>query len=500
MKYSRGFGICGAVLVVVGATVGACGGGGETTASTGASASGTGGGATASGSGGAMVTSSASGMGGSATASGTGGAASSTTGAGTGGMGGTPIPGYDCSAPVGSVPALKLTQVATGLARPVLVRGEPGDNSRVYVLGQKGQIWIIKDGTLLPTPFLDISSVVHQPGGGDERGLLGFAFHPQYAQNGRFFVYYTDTLASPGDQHLAEYKRSAGDPNVADPNVVQTLFVQPDGESNHNGGMIEFSPNDGYLYVGMGDGGGAGDQHGTFGNSQNLSTRWGKLLRLDVDSAMKPYGIPAGNMTMVPPKDANDPTHDGNPSDPATLNGEIWDFGLRNPWRFSFDACTKDLYIGDVGQGLWEEIDVEPAGQGKNNYGWRLTEGNHDFNAQKYSKTGIVAAKVEYAHKKPADVPGTNGRCSIAGGYVYRGSAIPGLRGTYLFGDYCSNEIWTMTTTAPYTSNLQDGTASTLRIPSMNAGQSVLTSFGQDNLGEIYVLAVDGNVFRVDAQ
>jgi glucose/arabinose dehydrogenase len=406
------------------------------------------------------------------------------------------LTGYDCSAPVGSVPALKLTMVADGLARPVLVKGAPGDNSRVYVLGQKGQIWIIKDGAVLAKPFLDISMIVHQPSAGDERGLLGLAFHPKYAENGRFFVYYTDTLASPGDQHLAEYKRSAADPEVADPTVVQTLFVEPDAEGNHNGGMLEFSPKDGYLYVGMGDGGGSNDNHGTFGNSQNLAMRWGKILRLDVDSATKPYGIPAGNLTMVPPKDPADPTKLGNPSDPAKLNKEIWDYGLRNPWRFSFDPCTQALYIGDVGQGLHEEIDIEPAGQGNKNYGWRLTEGNADFNVENYSKTGITGPKFAYDHSGKDTPLGTQGRCSIAGGYVYRGSAIPGLRGTYLFGDYCSSEIWTLTTTAPYVSNFQVANASDLMIP----GGLVLTSFGQDNLGEVYVTAVDGKVYRIDAK
>jgi len=410
------------------------------------------------------------------------------------------IPGYDCSAPVGSVPALKLTEVASGLARPVLVKGAPGDNSRVYVLGQKGQIWIIKDGAVLPKPFLDIAGIVHQPSAGDERGLLGLAFHPKYADNGRFFVYYTDVIKSPGDQHLSEYKRSANDADLADPTEVQSLFVQPDAEGNHNGGMLDFSPKDGFLYVGMGDGGGSNDTHGTFGNGQNLSTRWGKILRLDGDSATKPYGIPAGNLTMVPPKDPNDPTKLGNPSDPATVNKEIWDFGLRNPWRFSFDACTKDLYIGDVGQGVYEEIDIEPAGQGQKNYGWRITEGSQDFKPENYSKTGITAPKFEYKHSGGGTPAGTNGRCSVAGGYVYRGSAIPGLRGVYLFGDYCSNEIWTLTTSAPYVSNYQVAKASALRSPSVIPGQSVLTSFGQDNLGEVYVTAIDGKVYRIDAQ
>jgi glucose/arabinose dehydrogenase len=487
MKYLRGFGtVVGAsvvALVAVGATVGACGGGGETTASTGSTGNGGAMGTSGPGTGGGASTS-GTGMGGSgATTSATG-----TGGSGTGGSGGAMTGSYDCSAPVGSVPPLKLTQVASGIERPVLVKGEPGDNSRLYVLGQKGKIWIIKDGALLPTPFLDISGIVHQPGGGDERGLLGFAFHPNYAQNGRFFVYYTDTLASPGDQHLAEYKRSSNDPNLADPKVVQTLFVEPDPEANHNGGMIEFSPKDGFLYVGMGDGGGAGDKHPTDGsppgNGQSLTTRWGKILRLDVDSATKPYGIPAGNMPG------------------SGVTQEIWDYGLRNPWRFSFDACTSDLYIGDVGQDKWEEVDVEPAGQGNKNYGWRQFEGKHCFNPQTCDLTDPQFTKpvFDYDHSGGGMPAGTNGRCSIAGGYVYRGKSIPGLRGAYLFGDFCSNEIWTLTTSSPHVSNYQVDKASVLRVPSVISGQSVLTSFGQDNLGEVYVTAIDGKVFRIDAQ
>lgn len=467
------------VLVAVGATVAACGGGETTT------------GTTTSGPGGSGTT--VSGTGGGAT--GTGGAASTTTG--TGGTGGTPLPGYDCSPPVGQVPALKLTEVANGIKRPVLVKGEPGDNTRLYVVGQDGKIWIIKNGTLLPTPFLDLSAIVHQPSAGDERGLLGLAFHPKYADNGRFFVYYSTDLAmgAAAAQNLVEFKRSAN-PEVATPDPVQTLFSEKDGEANHNGGMLEFSPKDGFLYVGMGDGGGAGDAHGTFGNGQNLSTRWGKILRLDVDSSTKPYGIPAGNLTAVPPVDPNDPGKMGNPSDPATLNKEIWDYGLRNPWRFSFDACTADLYIGDVGQDKYEEIDIEPAGQGNKNYGWRLTEGMHDYKPENYSTANVTYPKFEYAHKKAAEVPGTQGRCSVAGGYVYRGSAIPGLRGTYFFGDYCSNEIWTLSPGATPTSNYAESTPSTLRVP----GDLLLTSFGQDNLGEIYAIAIDGHIYRIDAQ
>ena len=466
MTYLRAFGtVVGASLglfVAVGATVGACGGGGETTASAGSTGTGSGGGAassSAAGMGGTMGTSGTSGTGGAATA----------TSSSTGGM---PLPGYDCSAAVGSVPPLKLTQVASGIKRPVLLKGAPGDNSRTYVVGQDGKIWIIKNGVVSPTPFLDISADVHQPSSGDERGLLGLAFHPKYDQNGRFFVYYTDTTnPAAGDQHLAEYKRSANDPDLADPKEVQTLFVEPDAEANHNGGMIEFSPSDGFLYVGMGDGGGAGDKHPTDGsppgNGQSLDTRWGKLLRLDVDSATKPYGIPAGNMPG------------------SGVTQEIWDYGLRNPWRFSFDACTSDLYIGDVGQGAWEEIDIEPVGQGNKNYGWRRYEGKHCYNPQACDLMDpqFTLPVVDYPHGPD---------CSVNGGFVYRGKSIPALRGTYFYGDYCTGNIWTL--------SWANGTAAApILNADLHAGDKVFSSFGQDNLGEIYVLTLPGVVYRIDA-
>ena len=466
MKYLRELGtVIGTsvgALVVVGATVGACGGSGETTGSTG---SGTGSEATATGTGGG-ATSSGTGMGGGTT--GAGGATSGTS-TGTGGM---PIPGYDCSAPVGSVPPLKLTQVASEINRPVLLKSAPGDNSRMYVVGQDGKIWIIKDGAVLPTPFLDISADVHQPNAGDERGLLGLAFHPSYEQNGRFFVYYTDNMKNPGDQHVVEHMRSAGDPELAAPGKGKVILDQPDTQANHNGGGMEFSPKDGFLYIGTGDGGGADDkdgnnppQHAATGNGQSLATLFGKLLRIDVDSA-SPYAIPAGNMTG------------------QGVKPEIWDYGLRNPWRFSFDACTSDIYIGDVGQNKWEEIDVEPAGQGKKNYGWRAMEANACFDASLGcdlpSYTPPVAA---YAHGP---------HCSVTGGFVYRGKAIPGLRGTYFYGDYCSGKIWTLT--------WANGIATD---PVLNNDISLpkdLVSFGQDNLGEVYVINLNGTVFRIDAQ
>jgi glucose/arabinose dehydrogenase len=358
----------------------------------------------------------------------------------------------------------------------MLLIAAPGDDKRLFILGQNGKISLLLDGQLQPTPFLDITTLVHQASGGDERGLLGLAFHPDYDKNGRFFVYYTDRSSaggSTGNQVLAEYARSA-DPNLANPNAVNVLFTEFDNEPNHNGGMLAFSPNDGFLYIGMGDGGGGGDGHGTFGNGQNLATKWGKILRIDVSTT--PYQIPAGNITAVPA---------GNPTTGALVK-EIWDYGLRNPWRFAFDPCTGDLYIGDVGQGTYEEIDVEAAGTGKKNYGWRLTEGNHDFNPQGYDKSNITPAVDEYQH--------INNNCSVSGGYVYRGSAIPGLRGTYFYGDYCSGKIWAFSwkngvksATIELTADLVSGAAS-------------VVSFGQDNNGEVYMVDLSGSIYRIDAE
>ncbi|MEP7121278.1 MAG: PQQ-dependent sugar dehydrogenase [Byssovorax sp.] len=410
---------------------------------------------------------------------------------------------YDCSPPVGVVPALKLTEVANGTSYALFAIPAPGDDTRMFIVSKNGKIWILQgDNNMLPAPFLDISSIVHQPSGmnngvSDERGLLGLAFHPKYAQNGRFFIYYTDqntANGSSGDQHLAEYKRSANDPNLADPKEVQSLFVEPDFESNHNGGGLAFSPKDGFLFIGMGDGGGGGDQHGMYGNGQDLSKRWGKMLRLDVDSATKPYGIPPGNMTIIPPE-----------APPVgSVNPEIWDFGLRNPWRFSFDACTSDLYIGDVGQNKFEEIDVEPAGQGNKNYGWRTTEAAGCYPPlpnpmdETCDKTGITLPVASYSHALG---------CSVNGGYVYRGSKIPGLRGTYFYGDYCSGKIWTFS----WPADVAMDPALTGKLRSeINPVQFV--SFGQDNAGEIYVIQhrvydpdpaknlPGGKIFRIEAQ
>jgi glucose/arabinose dehydrogenase len=424
--------------------------------------------------------------GGGSTSQGGGGAASTSTLGGSGGGTTSSTGDHDCSPPQGGPPALKLTEIITGMKRPVYLRAAPGDDERLFVVEQTGRIQILKDGVQNPAPFLDITDRVHPPSGADERGLLGLAFHPDYQQNGRFFVYYTEEAGSPGNQVLAEYHRSA-DPDLADSTggfgkEVQVLLKIDDFEGNHNGGMLDFSPIDKMLYIGTGDGGGADDEifgtHAPFGNGQKLSSHWGKLLRIDVNKKEggKGYGIPPGNLTAVP---ANNPS--------AGVLPEIWDYGLRNPWRFAFDPCNGDLYIGDVGQYAWEEVDVEPAGKGNKNYGWVYKEGTHD----KYpdlpgNNQTLTPPTVEYSHG--------GGNCSISGGFVYRGSAIPGLRGRYFYGDYCSGKIWSFAwDPAAATQNVTEHTAEF-------GSQQELTSFGYDNQGNIYVLQIGGDISRIDAQ
>ncbi len=354
------------------------------------------------------------------------------------------------------LPHLALTPVASGLSQPLFADAPEGDTTRLYVVEQPGRIRIIENGVLLPTPFLDVSGIITS---GGERGLLGLAFHPQYVTNGRFFVNYTDL---DGNTVIAEYRRSATDPDVAAPDAARVFFIVVQPFANHNGGMVAFGA-DGLLYIGLGDGGGGGDPQN---NGQNLNTKLGKILRIDVDAYPTP---PAGNIT------GGDP--------------DVFDFGLRNPFRFSFDRGTGDLYIGDVGQDRFEEIDLEPRGSGRRNYGWRITEGNHCFNPPTgCDLTGISLPVVEYSHD--------NG-CSVIGGYVYRGEAIPGLAGRYLYGDFCSNRIWSF---------VRDGARITSEIEltdDLDPGHVLrgITSFGEDAAGEVYV--VDGGsgvVFRVDPE
>jgi glucose/arabinose dehydrogenase len=386
-----------------------------------------------------------------------------------------PDPLKDCGVVASpSVPALALSELASGLERPVYLTQPRGDSARLFVVEKPGRIRILRDGSLVAAPFLTVPGVSER---GGEMGLLGLAFHPQYSDNGRFYVYYS-TLA--GNSHLsriAEYRVSAADPDLADAASARVLLEVSQPQDNHNGGDLEFGL-DGYLYVGLGDGGGGGDQHGAIGNGQNLGTHLGKILRLDIDgSGAGPngnYAVPAGNLAR------------------EGALPEIWSYGLRNPWRFSFDACTGSMYIADVGQGDLEELDVEPAGAGGRNYGWRLMEGDACFNPDTgcdSAAQNLVLPVATYAR----DV----GR-SITGGYVYRGPAIPSLRGTYLYADYTSSRFFALRMAPDGSVAQQQADIS----DNINPGLGVqgITSFGQDGVGNVYVLTFGGGVYRIDAE
>jgi hypothetical protein len=343
---------------------------------------------------------------------------------------------------------LALERVTGGLAGPVGIVSA-GD-SRLFVVLQGGQI-AIWDGTrIATTSFLDLRGRIST---GGERGLLGLAFHPHYASNGRFFVDYT---APNGDVTIARYNVSASDPNRADPNSGVVLLTIPHSQfANHNGGQLQFGP-DGYLYVGVGDGGSGGDPNN---NGQNLAQLLGKILRIDVDGDS--YAIPPSNPFV----------------NRAGARGEIWAYGLRNPWRFSFDRDTSDLWIGDVGQNKYEEVDLQPATSiGGEDYGWRVMEGLHCFDpVTNCPSSGLVLPILEYDHSQ--------NRCSITGGYRYRGTRSPRLRGTYIYADYCSGTIYGATP-APG----GGWTSRTLLQTSLG-----ITSFGEDANGELYVADAKGN-------
>jgi glucose/arabinose dehydrogenase len=353
---------------------------------------------------------------------------------------------------------LALQEVVRGFTQPVFVTGAGDGSGRLFVVEQGGTIRVVQNGTVLPQPFLDIRGLVRA---GGEQGLLGMAFHPRYAENGRFFVNYT---ARDGANTVAEFRVSRDDPNRADPSTRRVLLAIPDFAPNHNAGMLAFGP-DGYLYVGTGDGGGAGDPRRT---AQNLRELLGKMLRLDVDGG-DPYGIPPDN-PFVGRGDARP---------------EVWAYGLRNPWRYSFDRATGDLWIGDVGQNAWEEIDFQPAAsRGGENYGWSIMEGSHCFRPSSgCDPTGLVLPVAEYATH-------AGGTCAVTGGYVYRGSAFPALLGVYLYADYCSGQMWAL---YPDASGAWRS-AELLRAPVR------ISSFGEDEAGELYVTGHDtGIIYRVTA-
>jgi glucose/arabinose dehydrogenase len=332
------------------------------------------------------------------------------------------------------------------LSSPVGLTTRKGDPA-VYLIEQGGRVRALRNGKLDPTPVLDISSLVVS---GGEQGLLGIAFSP----DGRYlYLDYTDTS---GDTHVAELAMRGGRP---DPQSRRDLLTVDQPFANHNGGQLAFGP-DGNLYIALGDGGGAGDPNG---NGQSLGTLLGKILRISPrPSGGRPYGIPADNPFVGR----------------SGARPEIWDYGLRNPWRFSFDPATGDLWIGDVGQGDWEEIDHEPAGRGGRNYGWNRREGLHPY--QGGAPPGAVAPVSEYSH--------LSGGCTVIGGSVYRGRAIPDLAGAYLYGDYCAGWI----RAAPVS---RDGGVGEYR--DLGVQVRSLTSFGVDQRGELYALSQAGGVYRI---
>jgi glucose/arabinose dehydrogenase len=360
------------------------------------------------------------------------------------------------SAPLAAAAAdIALQTLASG--RPSLTSIASAGDARLFLTQQTGQIVVWNGTAILPAPFLDLSGAVSCCG---ERGLLSVAFHPRYASTGFFFVNYTNTPA--GDTVIARYRVSSGNPNAADPasGVILKTITQP--FANHNGGELQFGP-DGYLYVGMGDGGSANDP---MCNAQRDDTLLGKLLRIDVDQnvATPPfYGIPPTN-----------PLFSG-----ATPN-EIWDKGLRNPWRFSFDRATGDLYIGDVGQSAVEEIDFEPhGGAGGRNYGWKIMEGSLCGGGGSSACPAGVPPCMSPLFTPPIYEYGHgSGDCSVTGGYVYRGSAMPSFRGVYFYGDYCTGRIW------------GNGQLLTARAPG-------LTTFGEDAAGELYAATESGVLYRI---
>jgi glucose/arabinose dehydrogenase len=369
--------------------------------------------------------------------------------------------------------------VSTGLTFPTYVTHAPGDTSRLFVLEKAGRIRIVDISgatpTLLPTSFLNIDPIV--TGGAstsDEQGLLGLAFDPNYATNGQFYVYYTGT----GTNNLARYTVSAKDPNVANATGV-VMMTWSDPYTNHNGGWIDFGP-DGNLYIAVGDGGSANDP----GNvAQNLTSRLGKMHRIkpSVGGAAPYYTIPAGN-----------PYAGG----ATTADDTVWAYGLRNPWRCSFDAQTGDLWIADVGQNAVEEIDFQVAGAtGGRNYGWRCTEGtsNTGLTGCTFGSPSLTAPIHTYTH-----VSGTTGGYSISGGYVYRGCRMPTLQGTYFFADYVSGNIWSFR----YNSATNTKTEFTLRntqiTPSLEgAVVNQIVSFGEDANGEMYVVDHGGQIYKI---
>ncbi len=388
-------------------------------------------------------------------------------------------------APAGAATPLTTVRVASGLTRPIFVTSPPNDFSRLFIVEKAGVIKILYLGTGIVngTAFLNIDALVG--GGGsnnDERGLLGLAFHPDYAANGYFYVNYTNNSS---DTVVVRYTVSAN-PDVADAGSADTVLTIDQPFSNHNGGWIAFGPEDGYLYIGTGDGGSSCDPGQ---RAQDVTNQLlGKMLRLDVNGDDFPgdpnrdYAIPASN-----------------PFVGVTGDDEICAYGLRNPWRPTFDRVTGDLYIADVGQDAWEEVNFQPASsRGGQNYGWDCMEGDHCSSDSGCGAGACICDSVslldpidEYSHG------GSPFRCSISGGYVYRGCAIPDLRGTYFYGDWCSDQVWSFRYVGGTVTEFQDRTAELA--PGGGLSIANIASFGEDAAGEVYVVeqTASGEIFKI---
>jgi glucose/arabinose dehydrogenase len=364
------------------------------------------------------------------------------------------------------------------LSAPVHLTHAGDGSGRLFIVEQSGRIRIYQSGDLLPTPFLNISDRVLSPsnGGGGEEGLLSVAFPPNYTGKGYFYVYYTSLN---GNNQISRFHISGA--NQANANSEELILsLNHPTQNNHNGGQLAFGP-DGYLYIGTGDGGGAGDPPN---NAQNPNTLLGKILRIDVEPGQPP-AITQAHRSYLPLmlQGGPSPLAYRIPSDnpfvgQSGYRQEIWALGLRNPWRFSFDRLNDDLYIADVGQSAWEEVNHQPgSSNGGENYGWRIMEGKHCYNSQSCNQSGLTLPVWEYSH---AD------GCSITGGFVYRGSTYPALQGIYFFADYCSGKIWGLVKeTGIWQSSL------------LLDSPYNISSFGEDEAGELYVVDRDGNIYRV---